>query len=364
MSTSPRASAIQEVPVVILRTQAGQEKAAQDPAAPALDKHTREAATRLRNFSFPNTGDGTAAAQMPRTAPGGGRQSFSGKHSRVNSLIEKSINMEESQSEALFNHLKAYTIGDAGEQDNSYSRLKTTFWLHSRKSSDESPRMSVLSTQHRNSLFSTGNTEEQSSTGSVSSSSSFRRTNHRRSREYIPLQQLERLSIVDVRPVVGKDDPSARRGSSALANAIARDTSEQIRRNSTGVFASLRDFAAKTGAPTKGRVFAHCPETGDASTPVIDLEPASDTTTPPRTSSPTAVPDSAQSPEPLAYSHVQESPKVPLLAAPAHSSSLRKSLSRSSGEDETLVVGDECYGVPELHKTRSTTSFRSFLDKY
>ncbi|AGO13609.1 AaceriAGL270Wp [[Ashbya] aceris (nom. inval.)] len=363
MSTSPRASALEELPV--LRTQVGEEAAA-GPSAVALDRHSREAAARLRNFSFPNVGDGTVATQVPRAAPSNGRQSFAGKHSRVNSLIEKSINLEESQSEALFNHLKAYTIGDAGEKDNSYSRLKTTFWLHSRKSSDESPRLSVLSTQHRNSLFSTGNTEEHSSSASISSSSSCRRALHRRSRDYITLPQLEKLSIVDIRPV-SSAEPSARRGSSALANAIARDTSEQIRRNSTGVFASFRDFAAKTGAPTKGRVFAHCPETGDPGTPVIDLEPAhsSAVTTPPRAPSPTAVPDSSQPPESsFAYGHVQDNSKVPLLAASAYSGELRESPSRSSAEDETLVMDDECYGVPELHKTRSTSSFRSFLDKY
>lgn len=56
-----------------------------------------------------------------------------------------------------------------------------------------------------------------------------------------------------------------------------RDTNEQIKRNSSGRFGSLLEFAQHNHVDTTGKVFAHCAETGDKSQPTIDLDVAAPT---------------------------------------------------------------------------------------
>ncbi|QLL34758.1 hypothetical protein HG536_0H01330 [Torulaspora globosa] len=50
------------------------------------------------------------------------------------------------------------------------------------------------------------------------------------------------------------------------------DTNEQIKRNSSGRFGSLVEFAQHHHMDTTGKVFAHCAETGDVPQPTIDLD--------------------------------------------------------------------------------------------
>ncbi|QLQ81875.1 hypothetical protein HG537_0G01290 [Torulaspora globosa] len=51
-----------------------------------------------------------------------------------------------------------------------------------------------------------------------------------------------------------------------------QDTNEQIKRNSSGRFGSLVEFAQHHQMDTTGKVFAHCAETGDVPQPTIDLD--------------------------------------------------------------------------------------------
>lgn len=53
--------------------------------------------------------------------------------------------------------------------------------------------------------------------------------------------------------------------------SLRSDTQEQIRRNSVGRFGSLDEFARRHSLDTKGRIFAHCRESGDIVEPKIDL---------------------------------------------------------------------------------------------
>lgn len=53
--------------------------------------------------------------------------------------------------------------------------------------------------------------------------------------------------------------------------SLRSDTQEQIRRNSVGRFGSLDEFARRHNLDTKGRIFAHCRESGDIVKPKIDL---------------------------------------------------------------------------------------------
>ncbi|EDO16488.1 hypothetical protein Kpol_513p4 [Vanderwaltozyma polyspora DSM 70294] len=53
---------------------------------------------------------------------------------------------------------------------------------------------------------------------------------------------------------------------------IMNDTKNQIRRNSTGIFSSLGEFAKLNKIDTENKIFANCPESGDCNNfPKIDL---------------------------------------------------------------------------------------------
>lgn len=54
--------------------------------------------------------------------------------------------------------------------------------------------------------------------------------------------------------------------------ATILDTNEQIKRNSSGPFGSLLEFAQHHRMDTTRKVFAHCAETGDVPQPTIDLD--------------------------------------------------------------------------------------------
>lgn len=54
-------------------------------------------------------------------------------------------------------------------------------------------------------------------------------------------------------------------------SSLRSDTREQLRRNSVGRFGSLDEFARRHSLDTRGRVFAHCRESGDLIEPKIDL---------------------------------------------------------------------------------------------
>ncbi|AET38280.1 Ics2p Ecym_2561 [Eremothecium cymbalariae DBVPG len=332
-------------------------------------------AVRLRNFSFPNINSSEC--------PSSGRISIGGKSlphdpSR-NSLIkrEKTFNMEESQSEALFNHLKLYTIGNNNRESHSgYNTLKSKFWSHSRKSSEDSPRLSLLS-HRRSSLFSS-NYADSSSSGrpSVGSSgSSGTKSYHKRSRDHVSVpicikspngRKSEPLFAVNLPSSQRNEQPEERRKTTEnmnLQGAIAEDTSEQLRRNSSGNFGSLLDFTSKTGIQAKGHVFAHCPESGDRPTPVIDLNigtwdagiyqsypegirKSSDSLLSSLTSRNSSIPDFSKHLVSRDVSQIQNE---------------GEQLDEESSEEQCVLSQDQLLGVPELQNDDDVLNLQEFL---
>ncbi|AMD20776.1 HDR033Cp [Eremothecium sinecaudum] len=232
--------------------------------------------TSSRSYHLLNTPGYSANGNVPRRT----NSTNSAERSASLSQIEKSFNMEESQSEALFNHLKHFTIDSSHDPvDSQYSKLKSKFWSESRKSSQDSHMLSLLSSQRRSSVYSTGNPESTaSSIMSIASTGPLgKRSIHRRSRDFISLPIAMGLEDGNSKTKSHVDETSGStrvRAENLLASldAISKDTKEQIRRNSAGTFSSLLDFVEKNGVEAKRHVFAHCPETGDIGNPVINLE--------------------------------------------------------------------------------------------
>lgn len=302
-------------------------------------------ASRLRTFSFPNENNSIVAHNMesgnasngksgrmssirsfsnnysPQSPPDSStststptRISFKSRTSSVSSIPtsvlhfsefakgEEQLRQQESESEALFNHLRTFEMDKSFKGQENFStkespRLRNSFINNSRRASLESPTKFLQDSAKRRSSVGSASILTQSPSDHLQLSP--RSVPHRRASAVVDLatKDLEDInnsirastfnSSGNQRKVLyrgslceGKtaqlmsdftEDPR-RHSLLASPKLTIENTKEQLRRNSCGPYSSFSQFIEQNGLDRKDSIFAYLPETGDnIQQPIVNL---------------------------------------------------------------------------------------------
>ncbi|CAI4058925.1 hypothetical protein N7582_001242 [Saccharomyces uvarum] len=251
-----------------------------------MDKLEHKESERLSTFSFPNTGSQSSTSIKSLGSPLHGRfSSLSSNESQFDSSkqpqeYEKDFYFEESQGEAIFNKLKTYSLpgdkdGVKTRRDSSICPKRTTAISPLRMDSNELPLHS-----HSHSL-----------SHEFMKPSGRRKSYHRKSHA-ISFSRSYKPDFFDDYDSISNTSSNSRKTSMASSildrefhssldtsythqespKSTILNTNEQLRRNASGKFGNLEEFAIRNQINIKGKVFAHKPETGDILQPLIDLD--------------------------------------------------------------------------------------------
>lgn len=251
-----------------------------------MGKFEQKERERISTFSFPTTGSQSSTSIKSLGSPLYGRfSSLSSTESQFDSSkqpheYEKSFYFEESQGEARFNKLKTYSF--PGDKDGVKTRRNSS--ICPRKPNAVSP-LRVES----NELSS--HSHSRSLSHELTKPSGRRKSYHRKSHA-ISFSRSCKPNFIDgydSNSSIGVNSRKTSLASSFLdkeyhsspdtsythqmspKNTIM-NTNEQLRRNASGRFGSLKEFAEKNQINIEGKIFAHKVETGDILQPLIDLD--------------------------------------------------------------------------------------------
>ena len=240
----------------------------------------------LSTFSFPNTGSQSSTSIKSLGSPLYGRfSSLSSTESQFDSSkqpheYEKSFYFEESQGEALFNKLKTYSF--PGDKDEMKTRRNSS--ICPRKPNAISP-LRIESNEF------SPHSHSRSLSHEFTKSSGRRKSYHRKSHA-ISLSRSCKTGFIDEYHSNSSTSINSRKTSLASSflekeyhsssgtsythqispKSTIINTNEQLRRNASGKFGSLKEFAERNQINIEGKVFAHKVETGDILQPLIDLD--------------------------------------------------------------------------------------------
>ncbi|CAI4274336.1 CFF_collapsed_G0003440.mRNA.1.CDS.1 [Saccharomyces cerevisiae] len=243
-----------------------------------MGKFEQKERERISTFSFPTTGSQSSTSIKSLGSPLYGRfSSLSSTESQFDSSkqpheYEKSFYFEESQGEALFNKLKTYSF--PGDKDGVKTRRNSS--ICPRKPNAVSP-LRVES----NELSS--HSHSRSLSHELTKPSGRRKSYHRKSHA-ISFSRSCKPNFIDGRQFkknfIGKffldkeyhSSPDTSYTHQMSPKNTIMNTNEQLRRNASGRFGSLKEFAEKNQINIEGKIFAHKVETGDILQPLIDLD--------------------------------------------------------------------------------------------
>ena len=249
-----------------------------------MDKLEHRESQRLSTFSFPNTGSQSSTSIKSLGSPLHGRfSSLSSNESQFDSgkqpqEYEKNFYFEESQGEAIFNKLKTYSLpgdkdGVKARRDSSICPKRATAISPLRMDSNELP-LHLRSQSHE-----------------FMKPSGRRKSYHRKSHAF-SFSRSYKPDFIDDYDSISNTTSNSRKTSMASSildrelhssldtsythqespKSTILNTNEQLRRNVSGNFGNLEEFAIRNQINIKGKIFADKPETGDILQPLIDLD--------------------------------------------------------------------------------------------
>ncbi|EJS44763.1 ics2p [Saccharomyces arboricola H-6] len=244
---------------------------------------------RLSTFSFPTTGSQSSTSIKSLGSPLYGRfSSLSSAESQFDSSkqpheYEKDFYFEESQGEAIFNKLKTYSFSE--DKDGVKTRRNSSA-ICPKKPNVVSP-LRIESNEYTPHLHSHSHSLSHEFTRQ-----SGRRKSHHRKSNAISFSKSCKPDFIDEYDSVSNASFSSRKTSFASCflekesrspsstsythqespQSTIMNTNEQLRRNASGKFGSLKEFAKRNQINIEGKVFAHKIETGDILQPLIDLD--------------------------------------------------------------------------------------------
>ena len=251
-----------------------------------MGKFEQREKERISTFSFPNTGSQSSTSIKSLGSPLYGRfSSLSSTESQFDRSkqpheYEKNFYFEESQGEALFNKLKTYSFPE--DKDGVKTRRNSS--ICPKKPNAVSP-LRVESNEF--SLHS----HSRSLSHEFAKSSGRRKSYHRKSHA-ISFSRSCKPDFIDEYDSNSSTSFNSRK-TSLTSSFLDKDynsspdtsythqvspkntiinTNEQLRRNASGRFGSLKEFAEKNQINIEGKIFAHKAETGDILQPLIDLD--------------------------------------------------------------------------------------------